>query len=227
MAVRMGQDAIEFAKGQVTNPSQDWFRQCLVFVRRCFNVGPLFTSAEKGYFGTDLRHGTAGTPPLGVPVWWTNGGDGHVALSAGDGTCFSNDIKRHGKIDRVAISFITRTWGAKYRGWTEDVNGVHVWRPGSAPLPTVDLSNVQDAARRDQFRPAGQGLHEHDVLIVEKALRHQGVRPPQFVDGYAGTEFRKAYALFQKATVPPPFDGIPGRKSLEMLGKRNGFRVVT
>ncbi|MFI7068115.1 hypothetical protein ACIBL3_44495 [Kribbella sp. NPDC050124] len=228
MAIRTGQAAINFAKGQVTNPSQDWFRLCLVFVRKCFNVGPLYGSAEKGYFGTDFRHGTTGTPPLGVPVWWTNGGDGHVAISAGDGTCFSNDIKRRGKIDRVAISFITRNWGQRYRGWSEDVNGVRVWRPGAPTplLPAVDLSNVQDAARRDQFRPQGQGLHEKDVLIVEKALRHQGLKPAEFVDGYAGTEFRKAYAKWQKATVPPPFDGIPGRESLTKLGQRNGFRVI-
>jgi hypothetical protein len=234
MAVRMGQAAVDFAKGQVTNPTPppgetDWFGWCLVFVRRCFNVGPMYGSAEKGYFGTDFKHGTSGTPPLGVPIWWTNGGDGHVAISTGDGNCYSTDIKRRGKVDKVAISYITRTWGQKYRGWSEDINGVRIYRPGQkvAPLPAVDLSNVIDAARRDQFRPQGQGLHEHDVLIVEKALRHQGLKNAEFVDGYAGTEFRTAYAIFQKATVPPPFDGIPGLASLTKLGKRNGFRVVS
>ncbi len=232
MAIRMGQAAIDFAKGQVTNPTpppgqSDWFGWCLVFVRRCFNVGPKFGSAEKGYYGTDFKHGTAGTPPLGVPVWWTNGGDGHIAISAGDGNCYSTDIKRRGKVDKVAISFITRTWGQTYRGWSEDVNGVRIWRPGAPQLPSVDLSNVQEAARKDQFRPQGQGLHESDVLIVEKALRSQGLKPPQFVDGYAGTEFRKAYAIFQKATVRPPWDGIPDAESLSRLGKRRGFRVVS
>jgi hypothetical protein len=62
---------------------------------------------------------------------------------------------------------------------------------------------------------------------VEKALRSQGLKPPEFVDGYAGTEFREAYAKWQKAVVGPPFDGIPGIQSLTLLGKRRGFRVVS
>jgi hypothetical protein len=232
MAIRTGQAAVNFALGQVTNPTPppgepNWFGWCLVFVRRCFNVGPKYGSAEKAYFRTDFKHGTGGTPPLGVPIWWTNGGDGHVAISTGDGSCFSTDIKRHGKVDKVAISFITRKWGQTYRGWSEDVNGVRIWRPGAPQLPSVGLSNVQDAARRDQFRPQGQGLHESDVIIVEKALRSQGLKPPEFVDGYAGTEFREAYAKWQKAVVGPPFDGIPGIQSLTLLGKRRGFRVVS
>jgi hypothetical protein len=65
------------------------------------------------------------------------------------------------------------------------------------------------------------------VIIVERALRAINLRDPEFVDGYAGTEFRKAYAKFQKRTVPPPFDGIPGRESLTKLGKDHGFRVIS
>lgn len=229
--IRTGQAAVDFAKAQVTNPTPppgetDWFGWCLVFVRRCFNVGAKYGSAEQAYLRADFKHGTGGTPPLGVPIWWTNGGDGHVAISTGDGSCYSTDIKRHGKVDKVAISFITRKWGQNYRGWSEDINGVRIWRPTAKQLPAVDLSNVQDAARRDQYRPQGQGLHESDVIIVEKALRSQGLKPPQFVDGYAGTEFRDAYAKWQKAVVGPPFDGIPGLESLTLLGQRRGFRVV-
>ena len=229
--IRTGQAAVDFAKGQVTHPTPppreaDWFRLCLVFVRTCFRVAALHPSAEKAYKRTEFKHGTGGTPPLGVPVWWTNGGDGHVAISTGDGSCFSTDIKRHGQIDKVAISFITRKWGATYRGWSEDVNGVRIYRPNSLAKPAVDLSNVREAASRDQFRPQGEGLHESDVLIVEKALRAKGLKAAAFVDGYAGTEFRTAYAKFQKQTVPPPFDGIPGRESLTKLGNAHGFRVI-
>jgi hypothetical protein len=229
--IRTGQSAVDFAQGQVTRPTpppgvDDWFNRCLIFVRTCFRVAALAPNAESGYKQAQFKHGTGGTPPLGVPVWWTNGGDGHVAISTGDGNCYSTDIKRHGGIDKVAISFITRKWGADYRGWTEDVNGVRIYRPNSSPLPAVDLGNVREAARRDQFRPAGSGLHESDILIVEKALRALNLRDPRFVDGYAGTEFRTAYAKWQKRTVPAPFDGIPGKESLTKLGQAHGFRVV-
>jgi len=230
--IRTGRDATDWAKAQVTNPTppageDDWFGWCLVFVRRCFNVGALYGSAEKGYKGADFRHGSSSTPPLGVPVWWTNGGDGHVAISIGQGYCYSTDIKRHGQVDKVAISYITRKWGHQYRGWSEDINGVRIWRPHASSLPAVDLSNVREAARRDQFRPPGEGLHESDVLRVERALDREDLRAPQFVDGFAGPAFRSAYAKWQKKTVAPPYDGIPGRESLKKLGNANGFRVVS
>ena len=178
MAVRMGKAAVDFAAGQVGNPSRNWTGICLIFVRNCFNVGPVNPDAHAGYRAAKFKHGTAGTPPLGVPVWWTGGQHGHVAISTGDGNCFSSDIKRKGKIDKVPISLITRRWGMLYRGWTEDINGVRIWRPGAPSLPAVDLSNVREAATKDQFRPPGQGLHESDVIIVERALFKQGVRAP-------------------------------------------------
>ncbi|WP_109509701.1 hypothetical protein [Nocardioides speluncae] len=230
--IRKGRAAVDWAKGQVTNPTPTapagptWFGWCLVFARRAFNVGPLYASAEDGWHAAEFRHGTTSTPPLGVPVWWTNGRHGHVAVSSGDGNCYSTDILRTGKVDKVAISFITRKWGQRYRGWTEDINGVRIWRPGAPNMPAVDLGKVREAAERDQFRPQGEGLHESDVLIVEKALRKEGLRSAAFVDGYAGTEFRKAYGKWQKQTVPPPFDGVPGIESLRKLGRANGFRVV-
>jgi hypothetical protein len=222
----MGKAAVDFAAAQAANATRDWTGICLIFTRTCFNVGPANPDATSGWKAAKFKHGTAGTPPLGVPVWWTGGRHGHVAISTGDGNCFSSDIKRKGKIDKVPISLITRRWGFLYRGWTEDINGVRIWRPKAPSLPAVDLSNVREAAAKDQFRPPGMGLHESDIIIVERALFKQGLRAAANVDGVAGKDFRNAYAQWQKATVPPPFDGIPGIKSLQLLGKRRGFRVI-
>jgi hypothetical protein len=224
----MGKAAVDFAAAQANNATRDWTGICLIFVRMCFNVGPAAPDAAAGYQAAKFKHGTGGTPPLGVPLWWTGAPHGHVAISTGDGNCFSSDILRTGKVDKVPISKITRQWGKAYKGWSEDINGVRIWRPGAVDtLPAVDLSNVREAASKDQFRPAGQGLHESDIVIVERALLKQGLKDPMNVDGFAGKDFRRAYALWQKATVPPPFDGIPGMKSLEKLGKRRGFRVIS
>jgi hypothetical protein len=226
--VRMGKAAVDFAASQASHPTRDWTGICLIFVRTCFNVGPANLDAAAGYKNAQFKHGTAGTPPLGVPLWWTGGDHGHVAISTGDGSCFSSDIKRPGKVDKVPISLIARQWGKVYKGWSEDVNGVRIFRPTAVgTLPAVDLSNVREAAMKDQFRPKGQGLHESDIIIVERALRKLGLRDPMDVDGFAGKDFRKAYAIFQKQHVPPPFDGIPGIRSLTMLGQQNGFRVVS
>ncbi|WP_328332555.1 hypothetical protein OHA70_14290 [Kribbella sp. NBC_00382] len=228
MAARMGKAAVDFAAAQAAHATRDWTGICLIFVRNCFNVGPLATDAAAGYQAAKFKHGTSGTPPLGVPLWWTGAPHGHVAISTGDGNCFSSDILRPGKVDKVPISKIARSWGKTYKGWSEDINGVRIWRPGAVDTrPAVDLSNVREAAAKDMFRPAGQGLHEHDIIIVERALLKQGLKDPMNVDGFAGKDFRKAYALWQKATVPPPFDGIPGIESLKKLGDRRGFRVIS
>lgn len=228
MTVRMGKAAVDFAAAQAANATRDWTGICLIFVRNSFNVGPANPDATSGYLAAKFKHGTAGTPPLGVPLWWTGGNHGHVAISTGDGSCFSTDILRKGKVDKVPISKIARQWGKTYKGWSEDINGARIWRPTSVGLlPAVDLSNVREAATKDQFRPPGQGLHEHDIIIVERALLQLGLRDPMNVDGFAGKDFRKAYGMFQKQTVKPPFDGIPGIKSLTILGAKNHFRVIS
>lgn len=227
--VRKGTAAVQFAKDQVSDPSQDWTAFCLKFVRRCFNVGPNFASAEAGWHGAEFKHSTSSTPPLGVPVWWTNGRFGHVVISAGDGWCYTNDFLRTGKIDKVKITAITRGWGHHYRGWSEDVNLVRVWRPGAPSRRSVDLSSLREAARRDQFQPQGQGLFEADVFPVERALDKENLLDPGLAtNGYAGTSFRTAHARWQKRSgVPRPYDGIPGSASLKALARKHGFRVVS
>jgi hypothetical protein len=249
MGVRTGQAALRWAMGQVKNPtpatpSGSWAGYCLIFVRSCLGVSAKHPSAEQAYFAAEFKRGERSTPPPGVPVWWTNGRHGHVALSAGDGYCYSTDILRTGKVDKVPISLITRKWGQDYRGWTEDLNGVRVWdghaeradgrgrvdarRTRKPVRRSVSVRNVQTAARRDHALPDGQGCHEADILPVERALAKEALLDPKYAsDGYAGTAFRDAYARWQKLVVPPPYDGIPGRHSLELLGKKHGFRVVS
>jgi hypothetical protein len=63
-------------------------------------------------------------------VFWTGGrhGYGHVALSRGNGSVWSTDYHRVGKVDACRIDEITRDWGLRLVGWTEDINGVRVWQ---------------------------------------------------------------------------------------------------
>lgn len=237
-AQRVARQAVRWAEQQTdcsTPPpgKTSWKGYCLVFVRSCYGINARYPDAEEAFFQSEFKHGTRHTPPPGVPVWWTNGGYGHVALSAGHGYCYSTDFRRSGFVDKVAITAITRGWGQRYRGWTEDINGIDVWSP-RRPVPTPDppprravsLANVIASALADAGRPDGQGLHEHDVRIVERALRKEGLLPAKYADGYAGTQFREAYATWQKRVVGPPYDGIPGARSLKLLGTKHGFRVV-
>ena len=62
------------------------------------------------------------------PVFWEGGSasHGHIAISAGNGFCWSTDIRRTGFMDRVPIDEIHAKWGLTLLGWTEDINGVTV-----------------------------------------------------------------------------------------------------
>lgn len=107
---------------------------CLREVRECFGVGPTSPptdDAAEAWQRAKRKHleTSPGDIPRGVPVFWTGGssGHGHIAISTGDGRCWSTDIERPGYFDRVPISLIGTRWGLQLVGWSEDLNGVTVW----------------------------------------------------------------------------------------------------
>lgn len=135
-ATRTGAQAIAWAKAQSTKPSRSWHNLCLMFVRSCFGVAAKYGSARLAWQGAKRRHETtdAGSIPAGVPVFWRTGTvNWHVAISAGDGYCWSSDIGGKGKVGRIGIAALSRAWGATLLGWTEDLNGVRVYTPPAKP----------------------------------------------------------------------------------------------
>lgn len=108
---------------------------------------------------------------------------------------------------------------------------------GSKPATkTVDLSKLIAAAKADPKRKQGGTTPgaAASVKIVEDALRRRGLLSSKYSsDGSFGSLTVKAYSRWQQqlgyeGTKPgDPADGIPGRKSLEQLGKQYGFKVVS
>ncbi|MFJ5103184.1 peptidoglycan-binding protein [Streptomyces sp. NPDC088554] len=96
-------------------------------------------------------------------------------------------------------------------------------------LPAVSLSRVIAAARHDPGLKQGGTTHKADVLIVEKALQAEGLLSTKYVDGSFGTLTVSAYAALQRSYgySSSGADGIPGKASLERLGKARGFKVIT
>jgi hypothetical protein len=131
-ATGRGAAALSWMQRQSRSGASNWHNKCLMDVRMALGVPSKYGTAAIGWAHTRKRH--SGTPPPGVPVWWT-GGQGHVALSAGGGYVWTNDFVRDGRIDKASISDITRRWGKPYQGWSEDINDVDVYSPslGSAP----------------------------------------------------------------------------------------------
>lgn len=106
-----------------------WHNLCLKRARTLLGVPAKFGSAIAAWNATAKADRHPGDhPPRGVPVFWSVGRFGHVAVSDGGGWCFSTDIKRRGRLDRVPIALIHQRWGATYLGWSETLNGVRVYQ---------------------------------------------------------------------------------------------------
>jgi hypothetical protein len=109
------------------------------------------TAVENWNASPDKHQGAAsdGTAPAGALVYW-GGGDGHVALSAGDGTVWSTDIGGEGTVTRVPWTEISEKWGKPYLGWAPAFfNGKAPGAPGAftpGAGGTSVLGGVADAA---------------------------------------------------------------------------------
>jgi endonuclease/exonuclease/phosphatase family metal-dependent hydrolase len=110
---------------------------CLREVRQLYGVPALYPDAASAWKNAKKKHRTERTKdiPRGVPIFWTGGssGHGHIAISAGDGDCYTTDLPESGRWGWVRIDDITRAWRLDFVGWTEDLNGHTVWEPVAPP----------------------------------------------------------------------------------------------
>lgn len=97
-----------------------------------------------------------------------------------------------------------------------------------ASVPRVSLAHVRSAAQTDPRAAQGHQTHAADVRVVEAALKAEGLLATSYAgDGSWGTKTLTAYAAWQhRAGVGGPYDGIPGIKSLTLLGAKHHFHVT-
>jgi hypothetical protein len=105
---------------------------------------------------------------------------------------------------------------------------VNVTRPEPSTRPKVSLTHVVYAARHDPAAAQGHTSYKAEVLIVERALKAEGLLAGQWVDGSFGSQTVSAYAAWQRhlGYSGSAADGIPGNTSLTELGAKYGFTVV-
>lgn len=105
-------------------------------------------------------------------------------------------------------------------------------KPATKPapaVPTVTLSHVVEAAKKDPKAAQGKGAHPECTKIVEAALQAEGLLAKQYAsDGAFGTVTVAAYKAWQERChySGAAADGIPGHDSLFKLGQKHGFKVV-
>lgn len=135
---------------------------CKREVRECFRV-PVSRSADATQAWQLARHkhheDDPARIPRGVPVFWLGGseGHGHVSISTGAGGHWTTDLIRAGWFDRTGIARVSRTWTSlRLAGWTEDLDGVRLWRDGATLPPRIFTLAA------DELDAAGDVVHEID-----------------------------------------------------------------
>lgn len=167
-----------------------WRGLCLKRARTLLGIPAGSPSAITAWEAIPVAHryGDDPYPPPGVPVFWRGGKYGHIAVSDGRGWCFSTDIKRRGRLDRVKIVLIHERWGLAYLGWSDTLNG-HFVEPGPRNLR--------------------QGARGPDVARLQRALKVKA-------DGHFGTTTAAAVNRL-KARMGLPADSFVGPKLRAVL----------
>ncbi|MFM9652750.1 N-acetylmuramoyl-L-alanine amidase [Streptomyces galilaeus] len=104
-------------------------------------------------------------------------------------------------------------------------------KPAPATKPRVSVAHLRSAARQDPPAAQGHTTYKAEVLVVERALRAEGLLPADYVDGSFGSKTIGAYARWQRSPAGGGYtgadaDGIPGKASLKLLAARRGFTVT-
>lgn len=231
MTARTSAQSTSAAVAEVIRASRDWTGWCLKFVRIMLGVASSYPSAIAAWNGAKFKH-TTGTPPKGVPVFWRIGEFGHIALSDGGGYCYSTDILRRGEVDRVPIAKIASRWGARYLGWTEDLNGVRVYtppgKPSSAKPPTKPSAKKNPVSLSALVYHATHGTGQYSPASSGPMCEGVKRRLIQLGCGGASNSFAACYAAWQRKLgyTGKDADGVPGAASLNALAARSNWTVV-
>lgn len=183
------------AVADVRSGDAAWRGLCLKRARTLLGVRAKHPSAIKAWEATPERERFEGDthPPAGVPVFWRGGKFGHVAVSDGGGYCFSTDIKRRGRLDRVRISLIHARWGLEYLGWTATLNGEKVYDPAlMVRTLRAGMRGPDVAALQRKLHVTADGVFGP---VTERAVNKLKDRMGLTPDGHVGHRLRKALGL--------------------------------
>ncbi|MDJ1136206.1 GH25 family lysozyme [Streptomyces iconiensis] len=221
--------------------------QARYFVEKCASVegdplwadweDPGVSGADKDAFLSEVKQLRGDTHRVGLYCnvdYWTRR---DTTSNAGDALWIAQYNGKPGKpsvqatwkfhqytstpIDTNVGAFADRAALAKWAGAKVDDK--------PAERPTVDLSNLTAAARKDPGAKQGHQTHAADVRTVEAALKAEGLLASKYAsDGSFGTVTVAGYAAWQRRCgySGAAADGIPGRASLDPLAQKHGFAVT-
>ncbi len=154
---------------------------CLRLVRNAFSIGSRYEYAWQSWEASPTKH-TDGLPgDVAVPVWFTWEGTidgkkrnwGDVAIHVPGRGVFGTPLKGGGNSNRWWPDVDARAraigGGARYVGWTEDVNGARVVEPSPPPAPAP----TPPPAPAPVFTSKQLSDHSTDELVRELVNRYK------------------------------------------------------
>jgi hypothetical protein len=139
---------------------------CLWHVQDWCAAPHLYPGAWNQWEAATHRHPGDWNPPAGVPVFFSGGRWGHIALSIGHGRCRSTDAGGRGVVADRPLSWFASAWGRPYAGWSEDIGGVLIPHGSGAPDPHDDPHDDPPATIRRMSMLIGHSQHNAKQKIL-------------------------------------------------------------
>lgn len=176
---------------QPNTGARDFAGWCHRFARAVFNA-PLVAgldSATKAANATEYRHHTRAMPDVAVPLWFDHDGDydgtgvknwGHVVVYVpGAGFLSSPGYAKFDASGReipsqewfASIEAVERTFNARFRFWSEDINGLRVAQ--AAPSTGGDTEEEEEVMSRTAIaKPIGGVDVEVTIFEFDSGWEH-------------------------------------------------------
>jgi hypothetical protein len=212
------EQAKAFAIAQHQNPSRSWYNCCQIFARQCVGAPSFGASARLAFNGiaSGDKHDSFPPPPGSIAYYgFSDHGSGHAVFVVEGGQVWSNDIIRHGQIDRVRWDVFHGRWGLPYRGWIDSCPA------GSLPVQRAAGGGLTFRQRKLVYRSKMHlGQDDSDsVWNLQVALHARGLLQ---VDptGYYGRLTLAACSAFQRRQgwTGRNADGVAGPETVRRLG---------
>ena len=98
---------------------------CLWQVQEWYNSPHAYPSAIAQWNASTHKHRGDRHPPVGVPVFYSGGNYGHIAIATKTGIR-STDAPYNGHVSNVDLDWPKRHWNHDYVGWTSDLGGLMI-----------------------------------------------------------------------------------------------------
>jgi hypothetical protein len=196
---------------------------CLNFVQTMLGAPWSGPSAIWAWNHAKHKHRGDKNPPPGVPVYWSGGRYGHIAVSVGGGRVRSTDWPSRGRVGECSIDQLTRAWRKHYEGWASDIGGQNISGVGHA------TSHPHGAGKDVYIRKLHYGQKDSDsVKEMQRRLIKLGFHIPAGATGnYFGQTDRAVRAWQKKIGDRPDRAGHSsiGPKQSRRLFKGTGVRL--